>query len=146
MLNEIFAVKDHAWEHKVKVKEVIGNFLSRQQNGLYTVQIKRVTNKRTGNQNNLLWMLLDILAPEIGYQNPEAVLSIIMKRLNLGTWKEFAGVKEFDRDSSAIKDTITFGKILDECYVLESILNEDREPHEHMILPRVENERQNQSN
>lgn len=138
MLNEVFAVKGHMWQHPQKVKEVILRFLNGQRDGLYEVTIKRFTEKRSGGQNRYYWKLLEYLAPALGYESKDSCHVMLMEQCELGHYVEFRGRRYFERKSSADLDKETFGKLIDKCFEVAAFLNEDREPEAHIILPKRE--------
>lgn len=138
MLNEIFAVENHMWAHRKAVGECITNFLAKQKDGLYEVTIKRFVEKRTGPQNRLYWKLIDILAPELGYESKDSCHAMIMQECELGHYVEFRGKTYFERKSSAELDKETFWKLIEKCHEVCAFLNEDRPPEAHLVLPKPE--------
>lgn len=137
MLNEVFAVKDHMWQHRKAVGECITNFLSKQKDGLYEVTIKQFRQKRSDNQNRFYWKLLEYLAPALGYESKDSCHAMLMQECELGHYVQFRGKQYFERKSSAELDRETFGKLIEKCYEVAAFLNEDREPEAHLILPKI---------
>lgn len=134
-MKQLFSVSNHRPTHPDAYKKIQSAFFANARDGLYTFEPKRVTEKRTLNQNSYLWSLLTILADEVGLQTPDAMLVVVMKRLGMGQTVKVLGIEQFDRDSTQLKDTVDFKKIIDECFNIASFLNEDREPEHHIILP-----------
>ena len=134
-MKQLFSVSDHRPTHHEAFKKMLNCFFANAKDGLYTFEPKRVTEKRTLNQNSYLWSLLTILADEVGLQTPDAMLVVVMKRIGMGRFVNVLGLEQFDRDSTQLKDTIEFKAIIDECFNIASFMNEDREPEHHIILP-----------
>ena len=137
MLTEVFSVKDHRWQFPEKVKECIWTFLGKQSDGLYEVTIKKITEKRSGNQNRYLWKLCELLSEPLGFQSKDQVLVLLMEECELGHYVQFRDRRYFERKSSAELDKETFGKLIEKAFEIASFLNEDRPPHMHIILPRT---------
>lgn len=138
MLTEIFAIKNHVWQHPQKVKETITRYLSSQDDGLYKVEIKKFSSKRSLNQNSYYWLLVSYLAPVLGYQSKDACHIMLMENCGFGHYVEFRGKRYFERKSSTDLDVETFAKLIDHCFEIAAFLNEDREPEQHIILPKIE--------
>jgi hypothetical protein len=115
MLNELFAVKNHMWEHRQAVGNCITAFLNKQSDGLYEVTIKKFTERRTGSQNRYYWKLIGLLSPELGYHSVDSCHVMIMEECELGHYVKFKDKQYFERKSSAELDKETFGKLIDKC-------------------------------
>lgn len=137
MLNEVFSVRNHMWEHRQAVGACITAFLAKQNDGLFVVTIKRFVEKRSGQQNRYYWKLLEYLAPELGYHSKDACHEMMMQECGFGQQHEIRGRKYFERKSSAELDKTDFGKLIEKCFEIASFINEDRPPERHIILPQV---------
>lgn len=135
-MRELFSVSNHRPTHPESFKKLLNAFFANAKDGLYWFQPQRVTDKRTLSQNSYLWALCEHLGKDeaIG-MTKELVLKNVMQDLNMGTWRIWGDRKEFQRDSSADKDKIKCGQIIDRLFEVAQFLNEDREPEHHIILP-----------
>lgn len=134
-MRELFSVSDHRPTHPQSFSKMLNAQLAKLKDGLYWFEMKRVTEKRTLNQNSYLWALLTILAEACGLETPEAMLMVIMQRLGRTYTVNVLGVQIVQRQSIRADDITECGAIIDECFKIASFLNEDREPEQHIILP-----------
>lgn len=135
MLKELFTAENSKWMQPQGMRLAIQRYLEEEKSGVFELQIKRVSDRRTHRQNSYLWKLCEILAAEIGYESKESVLAIAMENRGMGKYVQWKGRERFERDSSALKDKEQFGRIIDELHEMAAFLNEGREPSEHLILP-----------
>ena len=134
-MRELFSVSNHRPTHPESFRKLLEANLSKLKDGLYWFEMKRVTEKRTLNQNSYLWALLTILAEACGLETPEAMLMVVMQRLGRTYTVNVLGVQITQRQSIRADDITECGAIIDECFVIASFMNEDREPEHHIILP-----------
>ena len=134
-MKELFSVSNHRPTHPQSFGNMLNAKLAKLKDGLYWFEMKRVTEKRTLNQNSYLWALLTILAEACGLETPEAMLMVVMQRLGRTYTVNVLGVQITQRQSIRADDITECGAIIDECFVIASFMNEDREPEHHIILP-----------
>ena len=137
ILSRIFYAKNKAWENSKTVHAAVSNFLSFQSDGPLLVTIKKYVEPRTGNQNRYYWMLVEILAGELGYESKDACHSMLMQECGFGEYIKYKGREYFDRKSSATLDKEQFAKLIEKCFEVAAFLNEGRDPESMLNLPKA---------
>lgn len=145
MIKELFTIQNHRWTRWPEMRTSLERFLLRSKDGVYSLEIKRLSDKRTVRQNSYLWKLMTILAPELGFESPDSVLVMVMEEVGFGHFVTFRDRRYFERKSSTELSVEEFGRVIDKLFEIAAFLNDGRDEDMKISLPKPEDYAQTQT-